>query len=185
MTPRSTLAFVTIATVSAFTAPLAAESQPVTAALEVGATSTIEAASTAMSGSVKDASMASVSAQAQRSPVAPLDRVKSQANVLNWNNDFTMIDSTKSLPSLTQARSGKMQNFALEILSPDFGDPETLSDEYPLAGRLTIQPRTPVRQATGAEFEQTYAFAPTTNANTRLDGDLRTVGRATNVRLRF
>jgi len=185
MTLRSKLAFVTIATAAAFAAPLSAEVQPISTGIEMSANSPIEIAPSKMTSAVKDAAMASVSAGSERSTIAPLDRVQSQANVLNWSNDFAMIDSAKSSPGLLRSRLGKSQSFALETISPDFGDPETLSDEYPLAGKFTFQPRTPVRQATGAEFEQTYAFAPTTSANTRLDGDVRTVGRATNVRLRF
>ncbi|MEM7702916.1 MAG: hypothetical protein AAF251_13330 [Pseudomonadota bacterium] len=185
MTPRFTLGFAVALAALTSTAPLAAEADLSASAMATDALASAITADMAEVAVPKAETMGEPGAARDRAFAGSLAAVANQARVLNWNNEFAMLDNAQTLPGLTQAQSAKTQSFALEAIQPDFGDPETLSDEYPLAGKFTFQPRTPVRQATGAEFEQTYAFAPTTNADSRLDGDLRTVGRATNVRLRF
>ena len=118
-------------------------------------------------------------------PQAELSAARSDANVLAWNNEFAMLGGAKPLRSHTQSQAAKIESFTLDGLQPDFGAPETLSSEFALIDGVTFQPRAPVRQTIGAEFEQTYAFAPSTQTDARLDANATTVGRATKVRLKF
>ncbi|MEM7690275.1 MAG: hypothetical protein AAF291_14745 [Pseudomonadota bacterium] len=120
-----------------------------------------------------------------RSGLDQLNGVRAQANILRWDAEFAKIDEATPLAKAARGPSANPRSFALEDVTPDFGEPETLASEYDLAQGVTFQPRAPVRQAIGAEFEQTYAFAPSTNAASRLDGNVSTVGRVTNVRVRF
>jgi len=117
--------------------------------------------------------------------VAPLKSVRNQSNILNWNNDFAKLDADDAAQSVAKSAPAKARSFALEAIALDFGEPETLNSEFALVDNVTFQPRAPVRQSVGAEFEQTYAYTASTNADSPLDTHVSTVGRATNVKLRF
>jgi len=143
------------------------------AALSMAKVSTLDAAKMGQPGASLDLSS------------APRNGVRNQNNILNWNNDFAMLDANEASPRLTRPASGKARSFTLDAIEPDFGEPETLNSEFALIDNVTFQPRAPVRQSVGAEFEQTYAYTASANADSPLDTQVSTIGRATNVKVRF
>lgn len=182
-----TLAALSWIGVAALGAPLAAQThEGERAPTVIAADSAMQAAPAAMTGASSSADIATMGlSPSSRLEAATPVAIADAGAILRWNSEFAQLDAASAALEANLQAGAKPHSFALEAISPSFGEPESVSSEYALVGGLTFQPRAPVRQATGAEFEQTYAFGPSANATARHDEELTTVGRATNFRLKL